>query len=130
MEDRLDAPCLFLLQIEQDFGFGVVDDALAVFAVLQSKEIVDVLGGADGAAAVTADDLKNLQDKFRGQAIAVGADELPALVDEYGLFLRPVLLGFVPDESSATNIPTVSRSPGQLGYIKDVYLLSRDTLVC
>ena len=115
MEDRLDAPCLFLLQIEQDFGFGVVDDALAVFAVLQSKEIVDVLGGADGAAAVTADDLKNLQDKFRGQAIAVGADELPALVDEYGLFLRTVLLGFVPDEIEGDEHAYCQQVAGQFG---------------
>ena len=40
-----------------------------------------------------ADDLENFQHKFRGQTVAVGADELPALVDENGLLLRPVLLG-------------------------------------
>lgn len=76
MEDRLDAPCLFLLQIEQDLGLGVVDDALAIFPVLQSEEVVDVLGSADGRPAVTADDLEDFQDKFRSQTVAVGADEL------------------------------------------------------
>ena len=126
MEDRLDAPCLFLLQIEQDLGLGVVDDALAIFPVLQSEEVVDVLGSADGRPAVTADDLEDFQDKFRSQTVAVGADELPALVDENGLFLRPVLLGLVPDEIQRHKHPHRQQVAGQLRDIEDgVFVIQR-----
>lgn len=40
MEDGLDTLGLLVLQIEQDFRLGVVDDALAVLAVLQGEEVV------------------------------------------------------------------------------------------
>lgn len=56
MEDGLDPLGLLVLQIEQNFRLGVVDDTLAILTVLQGKEVVKVLGGADGGAAVTAPD--------------------------------------------------------------------------
>ena len=96
MQDRLDTPRLLFFQVEQDLGFGIVDNALAVLAVLQRKEVVDVLRCADGGAAVAADDFENLQHELCGKAVAVCADELPALVDEDRLFLGTVLLRLIP----------------------------------
>ena len=40
-----------VLQIQNDLGLGVVDDALAVFAVLQREEVIEVLRCTDGRAA-------------------------------------------------------------------------------
>ena len=38
MQDGLDAPGLLVLQVQQDLGLGVVDDALAVLAVSNAKK--------------------------------------------------------------------------------------------
>ena len=45
----------FIFQIEDDFCLAVVDDAFPVLAIVQSEEVVQVLGGADRRAAVAAD---------------------------------------------------------------------------
>ena len=90
MQNCADALGFLILQIQNYFRLRVVDDALAVFAVLQREEVIEILRRTDGRAAVAADDLENLQHKFRCQTVAAGADELPALVDEDGFFLGTV----------------------------------------
>ena len=60
MQQGLDPAGFLFLQIEDDLGFCVIDDAFALFAILQGKEIVDILRCTDGTATVPADDLKNL----------------------------------------------------------------------
>ena len=57
MQNALNALSFFLLQIQQDLRFTVVDDALAVFTVVQRKKVIEVLCGADKAAAIAADRL-------------------------------------------------------------------------
>lgn len=49
VQDTLDTLGFFLLQIQQDLSFAVVDDALAVFTVVQRKKVVEILCGADKA---------------------------------------------------------------------------------
>ena len=97
MEQRLHPAGFFFLQIEDDFGFCIIDDSFAVFSVLQGKEIIDVLRCTDGTAAISANDLEDLQNKLRRKAVTAGADQLPTLVDIDCLFDGTVLLGLIPD---------------------------------
>lgn len=48
MKDVLNTLRFFIFQIQDDFGFAVVDDTLAVFPALQGEKVVEILGGADG----------------------------------------------------------------------------------
>ena len=52
MQNRADALGFFILQIQDHLGLGVVDDALAVFAVLQREEVIEVLRCTDGRACL------------------------------------------------------------------------------
>ena len=76
VQDALDTLGFFLLQIQQDLRFAVIDDALAVFTIIQSEKVIEVLCGADKAAAIAADRLGKLQNGFGGLSVAAGADEL------------------------------------------------------
>ena len=46
MQNTLNTLGFFLLQIQQDLRFAVVDDALAVFTIIQSEKVIEVLCGA------------------------------------------------------------------------------------
>ena len=48
-----DVLSLILLQIQDDFILGVVDDSSSVLAVIQTEEIAEVLRRCDGGAAIT-----------------------------------------------------------------------------
>ena len=96
MEKGLNTAGFFLFEIEDDFGFGIVDDAFAILSIFKGEKVVDVLGGTDCAAAVSSDDFENLQNELSGQTVAVCSDQLPALVYEDGLFLCAVFFGLVP----------------------------------
>ena len=52
VQDALDTLGFFLLQIQQDLRFAVIDDALAIFTVIQSEKVIEVLCGADETAAI------------------------------------------------------------------------------
>ena len=80
VQDTLDTLGFFLLQIQQNLRFAVIDDALAVFTVIQSEKVIEVLCGADETAAIAADRLSKLQNGFGGLPVAAGTNELPALV--------------------------------------------------
>ena len=67
MQTALNALSFFLLQIQQDLRFTVVDDALAVFTVVQRKKVIEVLCGAD-KRAIAADRL----GKSRTDSAAAG----------------------------------------------------------
>ena len=123
MQNALNALSFFLLQIQQDLRFTVVDDALAVFTVVQRKKVIEVLCGADKAAAIAADRLGKLQNGFGGLPVAAGADELPALVHEDGFFRRAVLFGLVPYKVESNKHPHRQQITGQLRNIKDDVLV-------
>ena len=53
LQGVLNAHGLIILQVQDDFGFGVIDDSLTVLATIQGEEIGQVLSCADGAAAIT-----------------------------------------------------------------------------
>ena len=126
MQNGADALGFLILQIQDHLGLGVVDDALAVFAVLQREEVIEILRRADGRAAVAADDLENLQHKFRCQTVAAGADELPALVNEDGLFFGAVLLRLIPDKVQRHKHADGQKVAGQLRNIQnDVFVIER-----
>ena len=57
MQDGFHSLRLFILHIENDLGLAVVDDAFAVFSVIQSKEVVQILRGKDAGSGVSPDDL-------------------------------------------------------------------------
>ena len=118
MQNGADALGFLILQIQDHLGLGVVDDALAVFAVLQREEVIEILRRTDGRAAVAADDLENLQHKFRCQTVAAGADELPALVNEDGLFLGTVLLRLIPHKVQRHKHADGQKVAGQLRNIQ------------
>ena len=103
-----------ILQIQDYLGLGVIDNALAVFAIFQREKVIEILRCTDGRAAVAADDLENLQHKLRCQTVAAGADELPALVNEDGLFLGTVLFRLIPDKIQRHEHPNGQKIAGQL----------------
>lgn len=70
VQDALDTLGFFLLQIQQDLRFAVIDDALAIFTVIQSEKVIEVLCGADETAAIAADRLSKLQNGFGGLPVA------------------------------------------------------------
>ena len=47
------------------------DSTLTIFTVVQSKEIIQILGSTDGRTAIAADDFENLQNKFRSQPVGI-----------------------------------------------------------
>ena len=61
----LNALGFLVLQIQDDFRAAVVDDALAVLAVVQGEEVVQILCRTNTAAGVGADGLENLQHHLR-----------------------------------------------------------------
>ena len=95
MQNGADALGFLILQIQDHLGLGVVDDALAVFAVLQREEVIEVLRCTDGRAAVAADDLENLQHKFRCQTVAAGAMSCMVKVFPLPLVPRMAMLAFL-----------------------------------
>ena len=107
----LNALGFLVLQIQDDFRAAVVDDALAVLAVVQGEEVVQILCRANAAAGIGADGLEDLQHHFSRQTVTdaegagAAADELPAFVDEDGLFLRAVGFGFIPHEIQSYEHP-------------------------
>ena len=98
MQNALNTLGFLLFQIQQDLRFAVVDDALAIFTVVQRKKVIEVLCGADKAAAIAADRLSKLQNGFGGLPVAAGTNELPALVYKDGFFRRAVFFCLVPHE--------------------------------
>lgn len=96
LQGFLDRAGLVRLQVQDDFVLGVVDDGPAVLAVLQAKEVGQVLGGCDSSPTKAPDDLEDFQTELRSQTGGAGADQLPNLVDEDGFPLGAVRLDLVP----------------------------------
>ena len=57
-----------VLQIQNDLGLGVVDDALTKSAAVKVKEIVKILACKNRGATVTAYGFGNFQKKIAGQS--------------------------------------------------------------
>ena len=57
-----------VLQIQNDLGLGVVDDALTKSAAVKVKEIGKILACKNRGAAVTAYGFGNFQKKIAGQS--------------------------------------------------------------
>lgn len=53
VERTLHAHGLVILQVQDDLGLGVVDDAFPKPSFIQVKEVIQVLAGADSGAAVS-----------------------------------------------------------------------------
>ena len=85
-----------ITRTEVEECFAVIDDALAVFTVIQSEKVIEVLCGADETAAIAADRLSKLQNGFGGLPVAAGTNELPALVYKDSLFCCAVFFCLVP----------------------------------
>ena len=52
LQSILHPDCLVILQIQHNFGFGIIDDAFAILATVQCKEIVQVLCSCDSCSTV------------------------------------------------------------------------------
>ena len=76
--------------------------------------LIEILRCTDGRAAVAADDLEDLQHKLRCQTVAASADELPALVNEDGLFFGAVLLRLIPHKVQRHKHADGQKVAGQL----------------
>ena len=98
LQSILHPDCLVILQIQHNFGFGIIDDAFAILATVQCKEIVQVLCSCDSCSTVASNDLEDLQAEFSSHGVAAGTYQLPDLVNEDGLFFCAVFLGLVPNE--------------------------------
>ena len=100
------------------YGLRVVDNALAVLTVFQSKEVVQILAGADSADTEGSCCLKDLKNQFSSISIAVGTDELPTFINENGFFLGAVGFGFVPDIIEGYEHAHCQQVACQLGNVK------------
>ncbi len=59
VEGALHAHGLVILQVQDDLGLGVVDDAFPKPSFIQVKEVIQVLAGTDGGTSVPADGLED-----------------------------------------------------------------------
>ncbi len=78
---------LIVLKVQNDLGLGIIDDTLAVLAVVKGEEVVQVLGRRDRSAAIATDDFEDLQAKLSGHGIAPGTNQLPDLIDKDSVLL-------------------------------------------
>ena len=126
VQDALDTLGFFLLQIQQDLRFAVIDDALAIFTVIQSEKVIEILCGADETAAIAADRLSKLQNGFGGLSVAAGANKLPALVYKDSLFCCAVFFCLVPHEIEGYEHSHSQQVSGQLRDVEnDVLVVQR-----
>ena len=112
MENILHALCFVIFQIQNDFGFGNVQDTFTEPTPIQ---ISNILRGGNGRAAVTPDDFKNLlyplTCKCFGTPGAMGVivtDQFPRFVNKDRFLFCAILLGFVPDirKNKSREIPS------------------------
>ena len=125
MQDLFHPLGLFVFHVQDDLAFTIIDDALAVLAVIKGEKVIQILCGKDGGAAVATDDLCNFQDKFCGQAVAGCPDELPDFIHKDSLFLRPVFLGDIPHIVQGNKHAHRQQIPGQFGDIQDRILIGQ-----
>ena len=57
---------LIVLKVLDDFRFGIIDDAVTILTALKGKEVIQVLGGCNGCAAISSDDFENFQTELSG----------------------------------------------------------------
>ena len=120
MQGILDTQCFIILQIEDDFGFGIVDDALTKPTIIKIEEVIQILAGKHSRAAETTNGLGNLQKEITckaGACCTSTGKKLPTLIDKDGLFFRPILLGPVPNKVQRykhTDGQQVSRKGGNV----------------
>lgn len=61
LQHILDIMSLVLLQVQDDFVLGVVDDGPTVLTVIQAEEVAEILRSSNGSAAVSTNDLKDFE---------------------------------------------------------------------
>ena len=122
----MDTKCFIVLQIQNDFRLGIVDDTLTKTAIVQIKEVVQVLAGEHSGTAETTNGLCDFKQKIACQPGACGTcagKKLPALIDENCFFLSPILLGTVPNKVQGNEHTNGQQIAGQRRNIQNRILV-------
>ena len=77
IQNILNEARFLLLHLHDDLDTAGIQDAFAIFAVVQRKQILHTLCGCDGNTAEAADGLDHFLNIARRQRIGVCADQRP-----------------------------------------------------
>ena len=80
IQDVLNQPRLLFLHLHDDLDTAGIQDAFAVFAVVEREQVLHTLCGCDRDTAEAADGLDHLLNVARRQWVGVRADQRPELV--------------------------------------------------
>ena len=80
IQNILNQPGFLFLHLHNDLDAAGIQDAFAVFAVIQREQILHTLCGRDGNTAEAADGLDHFLNVARRQRIGVCTDQRPELV--------------------------------------------------
>ena len=97
LQGVLNANGLIILKVQDDFCFGIIDDALTILTAFKGKEVIQVLGSCNGSTTIATDNFENLQAELSSKGVTAGTYELLDFVNEDGLLLCSVFLRFIPD---------------------------------
>ena len=90
--------CLLCFKAKDDFCLRVRDDSLAVFTILESKQVRNILRCENGRSTVTTNDFKDTVNEICCSRITGCTNQLPSLIDDNCFTLSTVLLNARPQE--------------------------------
>ena len=84
--------------MHDDFGIGVTNNCLAVFAALVFVELRNILSHSKSGTAISTNRTEDFNNVFSCLLVGVSANQFPAFVNKYGFALCTVLFDFRPDK--------------------------------